>query len=499
MNDFDKAGTIVGVFRNVRNTSFLYKQFPVALVYSHNTSHTFDVRLKQPYDESLNKLNEYMEQVHSTKALEFIPIDTMLKEIYRNVYRFRNSVWITSTFILLIVVMGLIGYVNDETQNPERLTWVLPYGKNIQSELPYTPQYQAVEHSRNDYAPYECIRSNKLKMQWSKVGATLGDYKEFIRTWGQAVNSMGFTDKQVGMQLDTISRRLGTLKADLMSMNVSAGKNGVATVIKDTITIVDRFAVGLKQIPAWTIEAALGVGVLAKAVLVLRDAIVATNVAALASRATPIGAALAVLSIAAVAATEAMGAFANAERDATAKATDQIAVAQQQEQQMEKQVEFADVLISSHQKLQEQIESTTEGTEAHNKAVENQKETEKQLTAVLGEAAVDRIRDAGWSAEAYDKEKQAFVEGVNKKKEALQIMLENQITALTNQKGILETQINNYWADVDAFKQSIFAKADALSWWQKIQASYYGHEKEFHQEQVDNDIVTGKQIGRAHV
>lgn len=29
-----------------------------------------------------------MEQVHSTKALEFIPIDTMLKEIYRNVYRF---------------------------------------------------------------------------------------------------------------------------------------------------------------------------------------------------------------------------------------------------------------------------------------------------------------------------------------------------------------------------------------------------------------------------
>ena len=116
LNDFDKAGTIVSVFRNVRNTSFLYKQFPVALVYSHNTSHTFDVRLKQPYDESLKKLNEYMEQVHSTKALEFIPIDTMLKEIYRNVYRFRNSVWITSTFILLIVVMGLIGYVNDETQ-----------------------------------------------------------------------------------------------------------------------------------------------------------------------------------------------------------------------------------------------------------------------------------------------------------------------------------------------------------------------------------------------
>ena len=36
--------------------------------------------------------------------------------MYKNVYRFRNSVWITSGFILLIVIMGLIGYVNDETQ-----------------------------------------------------------------------------------------------------------------------------------------------------------------------------------------------------------------------------------------------------------------------------------------------------------------------------------------------------------------------------------------------
>ena len=213
------------------------------------------------------------------------------------------------------------------------------------------------------------------------------------------------------MQLDTISRRIGTLKADLMSMNVSAGRNGLATVIKDTITFVDRFDVGLKQIPAWSIEAAVGIGVLTKAVLVLRKGIVATNVAALASRATPLGAALTVLSIAAVAATEAMGAFANAERDAAAKATDQIAVAQQQEQQMEQQAEFADALISSHQKLQAQIEISTEGTEVHTKALENQQETEKQLTAVLGQAAVDRIKDSNWSIEAYNKEKEAFIQG----------------------------------------------------------------------------------------
>lgn len=114
LNDFDKVGIIVGVFCNVCNMFFFYKQFFVVLVYSYNISYIFDVCLKQLYDESLKKLNEYMEQVYFIKVLEFILIDIMLKEIYCNVYCFCNFVWIIFIFILFIVVMGLIGYVNDE-------------------------------------------------------------------------------------------------------------------------------------------------------------------------------------------------------------------------------------------------------------------------------------------------------------------------------------------------------------------------------------------------
>ena len=40
----------------------------------------------------------------------------MLKEIYRNVYRFRNSVWTYFYFYFAYCCYGLIGYVNDETQ-----------------------------------------------------------------------------------------------------------------------------------------------------------------------------------------------------------------------------------------------------------------------------------------------------------------------------------------------------------------------------------------------
>lgn len=112
----DVRGTIVGVFRDIRNTSFYASQSPIVLIGDENANHAFDVRLKEPYDENLKRLNEFVESTFPNVALRFVLVDSMVKDMYKNVYRFRNSVWITSSFILLIVIMGLIGYVNDETQ-----------------------------------------------------------------------------------------------------------------------------------------------------------------------------------------------------------------------------------------------------------------------------------------------------------------------------------------------------------------------------------------------
>lgn len=111
-------GTVVGVFRDVRNYSFYSSQAPIVLIGDEQaqSSHTFNVRLKQPYDENLKRLNEFVEKTFPNMSLQFVSVDRMVKDVYKNVYRFRNAVWITSGFILLIVIMGLIGYVNDETQ-----------------------------------------------------------------------------------------------------------------------------------------------------------------------------------------------------------------------------------------------------------------------------------------------------------------------------------------------------------------------------------------------
>jgi putative ABC transport system permease protein len=110
-------GTIAGVFRDIRNESFYAAQSPIVLIGTEEqANHTFNVRLKEPFDENLKRLNEYMEKTFPDVSLHFMSVDHMIKAVYKDVYRFRNSVWITSCFILVIVIMGLIGYVNDETQ-----------------------------------------------------------------------------------------------------------------------------------------------------------------------------------------------------------------------------------------------------------------------------------------------------------------------------------------------------------------------------------------------
>lgn len=112
----DVQGTIVGVFRDIRNTGFYSVQYPIVLIGDENANHAFNVRLKEPYGENLKRLNEFVESTFPNVSLHFTSVDGTIKDMYKDVYRFRNSVWITSAFILLIVIMGLIGYVNDETQ-----------------------------------------------------------------------------------------------------------------------------------------------------------------------------------------------------------------------------------------------------------------------------------------------------------------------------------------------------------------------------------------------
>jgi len=90
------------------------------------------------------------------------------------------------------------------------------------------------------------------KFQYSKTAAILGDYKEIIRVWQEAIDSAGFTNGQVETQLDTITRKLAQMKAEMESLVVGLGNSGLSQFIKEQIAGITEFLRGLGSINADT-------------------------------------------------------------------------------------------------------------------------------------------------------------------------------------------------------------------------------------------------------
>ncbi len=112
----DSHPTVVGIVEDVRNMGFFTEQTLTAFILSETRNNVYNVRLKEPVDDNLAQLNAFVKEAYPKSALEFTTYTEMLRQGYRNVYRFRNTVWVTSICIFFIVLMGLAGYVNDETQ-----------------------------------------------------------------------------------------------------------------------------------------------------------------------------------------------------------------------------------------------------------------------------------------------------------------------------------------------------------------------------------------------
>lgn len=112
----------------------------------------------------------------------------------------------------------------------------------------------------------------------------LKDYKELLRMMG-VINSddtVGFTSKQVEVQLDTLKRKMQTIKDDLQSMVMDVGANGGLTSLKSMADHIDNIVVGLgKMNSTWgeTIKKILEVTIAVKGVEKLAVAFKTTSAA----------------------------------------------------------------------------------------------------------------------------------------------------------------------------------------------------------------------------
>lgn len=106
---------VVGVVRDVRNMGFFYAPTRVVYILDPTFCATYHVRLKAPLNENLLRLNDFVKQTYPNAGLAFMSYEEVRRLGNASVLRFRNTVYMTSACILLIVLMGLIGYVSDET------------------------------------------------------------------------------------------------------------------------------------------------------------------------------------------------------------------------------------------------------------------------------------------------------------------------------------------------------------------------------------------------
>ncbi len=115
VSDKKEYSTVVGVIRDVRNIGFFSEQKCIAFILNPILCGTFHVRLKEPQHENLVRLNDFVKQTYPNSGLSSLSYEEVRRDNNASVLRFRNTVYMTSACILLIVLMGLIGYVNDET------------------------------------------------------------------------------------------------------------------------------------------------------------------------------------------------------------------------------------------------------------------------------------------------------------------------------------------------------------------------------------------------
>ena len=115
----DGTFSISGVFEDIELNYGYGEEEPLVLII-HPDNYmgfaTVNVKLKAPYKENLQKLNEDMNTIFPSEHIEFQLMTDLYKKGYSDIKKFRDSVTLASVILLFITFMGLTGFVGDEVQ-----------------------------------------------------------------------------------------------------------------------------------------------------------------------------------------------------------------------------------------------------------------------------------------------------------------------------------------------------------------------------------------------
>ena len=111
-----EMGTITGIVDY--SFSDQKEMEPYCVLWWNNEAGTdyIHIRLKEPFDENLTRLNEDIKKLYPQDEIQFRSVKWELQEHFSAERSFRDSVLVACIAILAITLMGVIGYTNDEVR-----------------------------------------------------------------------------------------------------------------------------------------------------------------------------------------------------------------------------------------------------------------------------------------------------------------------------------------------------------------------------------------------
>ena len=160
------------------------------------------------------------------------------------------------------------------------------------------------------------------------------------------------------------------------------------------------------------------------------------------------------------------------EKDVAAK-NDQITALQQEISTRKEQVDYADKAVDSARKLQTSIENGTVKEKEATKAKEELGLIEKNLTTIFGQSAVERIKQAGWTSEAYKKERDNYVKATTDKEKKLSELNRGLHEFYSKKVDLLNNEKEQYEKSISNFGKWTWDQLEGLGILERAWAMYY--------------------------
>lgn len=106
-------GTVTGILDGFRFIDAAQME-PVEIRWSSGRGNVMHVRLKEPFDDNLKRLNEEMKKLYPQDNVQFTSYAKQMERSFHSERVFRDSIILATIAILAITLMGLVGYINDE-------------------------------------------------------------------------------------------------------------------------------------------------------------------------------------------------------------------------------------------------------------------------------------------------------------------------------------------------------------------------------------------------